>query len=85
VGRSGFGRSHGDEALLDATWLQAIDVPRGPAFGPKRPWWYPYAGVDKPLATLGRTLGRDDLIGRVTGGVQLGSQLIKTLTRFPKL
>ena len=42
VGESGFGRSHGDEGLLDATWVQVIEEGRWNGFEPKRPWWYPY-------------------------------------------
>jgi succinate-semialdehyde dehydrogenase/glutarate-semialdehyde dehydrogenase len=42
VGESGFGRSHGEEGLLEATWAQVIDESRWNGFEPKRPWWYPY-------------------------------------------
>lgn len=42
VGESGFGRAHGPEALIDASWLQTVEYPSVGAFGPKRPWWYPY-------------------------------------------
>lgn len=40
VGDSGFGRSHGEEGLLETTWTQVVE--RGRVAEIKKPWWYPY-------------------------------------------
>lgn len=42
VGESGFGRSHGEEGLLEFTRPQVLDQTRRGLFEFKRPWWYPY-------------------------------------------
>ncbi len=56
VGESGFGRTHGAEGLLDATWTQVIDSPRL-SVNSKRPWWYPYGrDLEQTMGSLARSL-----------------------------
>ncbi|MEU0544900.1 aldehyde dehydrogenase family protein [Nocardia sp. NPDC005978] len=86
VGRSGFGRSHGVDALLDAAWVQVIDAPRGPAFGPKRPWWYPYAPeLEDAMRALAAAIAEPRLGTRLRGYGRAGHQLLTMLSRTPKL
>ncbi|MBW2732349.1 MAG: aldehyde dehydrogenase family protein [Deltaproteobacteria bacterium] len=42
VGESGFGRSHGEEGLMEFTRTQVLEQTRRGLFEFKRPWWYPY-------------------------------------------
>lgn len=86
VGRSGFGRSHGPDALLDAAWVQVIDAPRGPAFGPKRPWWYPYGPeLEDAMGALAAAIAQPRLTSRLRGYGRVGQQLLGMLSRTPKL
>ncbi len=86
VGDSGFGRSHGDDALLDATWSQVIDEPRGVVFGPKRPWWYPYGEeLEATMSALGRAFAASRPLPRITGLARAGAGLLPMLSRSPKL
>ncbi|WP_157573710.1 aldehyde dehydrogenase family protein [Nocardia jejuensis] len=86
VGLSGFGRSHGPDALLDAVWVQVIDSPRGPAFGPKRPWWYPYGPeLEDAMRTLGTAIAAPRPISRLRGYGRAGYQLLSMLSRQPTL
>ena len=85
VGASGFGRSHGDEGLLDVTWPQVIELPRGPAFGPKRPWWHPYdAEQARLLGLLAPALAAGPL-GRVAALSRVPAALARLLSRAPRL
>lgn len=85
VGASGFGRSHGEEGLLDTTWAQVVDEARVPGLEPRRPWWYPYDHAQ--AATLGR------LADAVDGGpartaaalADTGRRLLRLLARAPRL
>lgn len=86
TGLSGFGRSHGDEGLLDSTWIQVIDRPRI-RLNTKRPWWYPYnKDLEQTLLTLTHAVG-----GGTTGGTRwrsiaaTGRSLAPLLTRNPRL
>ncbi|WP_330180838.1 aldehyde dehydrogenase family protein [Nocardia sp. NBC_01503] len=86
VGRSGFGRSHGVDALLDAAWVQIVESPRGPAFGPKRPWWYPYgAELEDAMRALGETFVAPHRSDRLSGYARAGRALLGMLSRSPKL
>lgn len=86
VGLSGFGRSHGVDALLDTSWTQVIDLPRGPAFGPKRPWWYPYGPeLEDAMRALGASLLAPHAAGRLLGYGRAGQLLLGMLSRRPKL
>ncbi|MFE3187814.1 aldehyde dehydrogenase family protein [Nocardia sp. NPDC059240] len=86
VGRSGFGRSHGVDALLDASWVQVLDLPRGPAFGPKRPWWFPYdTGLEDAMRALATSLAAPHTTAKLRGYGQAGRSLLGMLSRRPKL
>ncbi|WP_051178550.1 aldehyde dehydrogenase family protein [Nocardia concava] len=86
VGLSGFGRSHGVDALLDASWVQVLDLPRGPAFGPKRPWWFPYgAGLEDAMRALASSLAAPHSTARLRGYGRAGQSLLGMLSRQPKL
>ncbi|WP_327139590.1 aldehyde dehydrogenase family protein [Nocardia sp. NBC_01327] len=86
IGRSGFGRSHGVDALLDAAWVQVIDAPRGPAFGPKRPWWYPYGPeLEDAMRALGAAVATARPATRLRGYARAGHLLLSMLGRQPKL
>ncbi|MEV6067327.1 aldehyde dehydrogenase family protein [Nocardia sp. NPDC052001] len=86
VARSGFGRSHGTDALLDAAWVQIVESPRGPAFGPKRPWWYPYGvELEDAMRALATTFAEPRPIARLRGYGRAGQQLLGMLSRTPKL
>lgn len=86
VGLSGFGRSHGVDALLDASWVQVLDMPRGPAFGPKRPWWFPYgAGLEDAMRALASSLVAPRAAARLRGYGRAGQSLLGMLSRQPKL
>jgi succinate-semialdehyde dehydrogenase/glutarate-semialdehyde dehydrogenase len=84
VGASGFGRSHGEEGLLDATWAQVIDEARLPGLEPRRPWWYPY---DRSQAeALGRLADAVDA-GALAGAAAVadtGRRVLRLLTRTPR-
>ena len=86
VGASGFGKTHGEEGLLEASWAQVIERPRGLAFGPKRPWWYPYDQDQAAgLAALGKALAPPQWRGRVAGLTKTLPALMKPLSRRPRL
>ncbi|WP_067709029.1 aldehyde dehydrogenase family protein [Nocardia yamanashiensis] len=86
VGRSGFGRSHGVDALLDACWVQVVDAPRGPAFGPKRPWWYPYGPeLEDAFRALATGLAAPGPAGLAGGAQRASRRLLSMLSRQPKL
>ena len=86
VGESGFGRSHGTDALLDAAWVQVVESPRGPAFGPKRPWWYPYGfELDGAMKDIGHSFAAPTVRGRAASLARAGRQLLAMLSRQPKL
>lgn len=85
VGDSGFGRSHGEEGLLECSWAQVIEEPRGLTYGPKRPWWYPYdLEQSAALAALAAALGRPELGGRLLGMARTVPTLIAPLSRRPR-
>jgi succinate-semialdehyde dehydrogenase/glutarate-semialdehyde dehydrogenase len=86
VGESGFGRSHGTDALLDAAWVQVVESPRGPTFGPKRPWWYPYGyELDGAMKDVGRSFAATTARRRAASLARAGRQFLTMLTRQPKL
>lgn len=86
VGRSGFGRSHGVDALLDASWVQVLDLPRGPASGPKRPWWYPYGPeLEDAMRELASSVVTPRAVARLRGYGRAGHLLLGMLSRQPKL
>lgn len=86
VGESGFGRSHGTDALLDAAWVQVVEVPRGPVFGPKRPWWYPYGPeLEDAMKELGRVFVAPGPAGRLRGYGRAGRQILNMLSRNPRI
>lgn len=86
VGLSGFGRSHGDEGLLDATWAQVVDAPRFSALNAKRPWWYPYGpDLEDTMAGLGRALAAENPVKRAGKLAKAGAAMLPLLTRNPKL
>ena len=84
VGASGFGRSHGDEGLLDVTWPQVIDLPRFGAVEPRRPWWYPYD--DQQADALGRLADAVDSgpVERVRSFAEAGRRVAQLLQRRPR-
>lgn len=49
IGRSGYGRVHGEESLLEMTSTQHISEERLP-LGSKNPLWFPYAEWKTSLA-----------------------------------
>lgn len=85
VGESGFGRTHGTEGLLDATWPQVVDAPRIP-LNSKRPWWYPY-GRDQELSmtALARALAGSRPAQRARDLAKAGAGIVPMLTRNPRL
>lgn len=86
VGESGFGRSHGTDALLDAAWVQVVESPRGALFGPKRPWWYPYGyELEGAMKDLGRAFAASTTPRRAAHLARAGRQLLTMLTRQRKL
>lgn len=86
VGESGFGRSHGTDALLDAAWVQVVESPRGPVFGPKRPWWYPYGfELEGAMKDVGRSFAAPTTPQRLTSLARAARQLLPMLTRQRKL
>ncbi|MTE16894.1 aldehyde dehydrogenase family protein [Nocardia aurantiaca] len=86
VGLSGFGRSHGVDALLDASWVQVVDLPRGPVFGPKRPWWYPYGPeLEDAMRALASSAIAPQAAARLRGYGRAGQLLLGMLSRQPKL
>ncbi|MEC3956343.1 aldehyde dehydrogenase family protein [Nocardia sp. CDC153] len=86
VALSGFGRSHGVDALLDASWVQVVDLPRGPAFGPKRPWWFPYdVGLEDAMRELAASLVAPHVTPKLRGYGRAGRSLLGMLARRPKL
>lgn len=85
VGHSGFGRSHGEEGLLDTTWAQVVELPRGPAFGPKRPWYQPYdAEQARLLGRVGAAIASDGL-ARARALAGLPDAIARLLARAPRL
>ena len=82
VGASGFGRSHGDEGLLEMTWAQVIDESRVGSVELKRPWWYPYGHAQLQAfhtlvdATAARSVG-----ARVSALAVTARNVIRSLTR----
>ncbi|KAA1415436.1 aldehyde dehydrogenase family protein [Nocardioides humilatus] len=81
VGDSGFGRSHGVDALLDASWVQVIDTPRGVRFGPHRPWWHPYdPALEDGMAALAAAYATRNPGRRTTALIRAGRRLLP-LTR----
>ncbi|WP_433207647.1 aldehyde dehydrogenase family protein [Nocardia sp. CA-107356] len=85
VGESGFGRAHGPEALIDASWLHTVEYPAVGAFGPKRPWWYPYGPELESFfeALLPLADARTTLSG-LTKTPRIGSAAARMLARFSK-
>ncbi len=85
VGQSGFGRTHGDEGLLDATWAQVVEAPRL-GLKAKRPWWYPY-GRDLEIAMtgLGQALATGNPAARAAKLAKAGAAVLPLLSRNPKL
>jgi succinate-semialdehyde dehydrogenase/glutarate-semialdehyde dehydrogenase len=86
VGESGFGRSHGTDALLDAAWVQVVESPRGAVFGPKRPWWYPYGfELEGAMKDVGRAFAATTTPRRAASLARAARQLATMLTRQRKL
>jgi len=86
VGGSGFGRSHGEEGLLECTRPLVVDRPRWglPSF--KRPWWYPYDPQQRAMmADLARSVGRRSVGERLRARVRMGRALLRQLVDFPRL
>lgn len=85
VGQSGFGRSHGEEGLLDVTWTQVIEAPRLPG-NVKRPWWYPYGrDLEQTMTGLGQALATDQSVRRTRELAKAGTSVLGLLSRNPKL
>ena len=86
VGGSGFGRSHGKEGLLEASWSQVIEEPKLLKYGPKRPWWYPYDSEQAVgLATITKALGQPQIKGRLFGLAKSLPAMMAPLSRRPRL
>ncbi len=85
VGESGFGRSHGEEGLLEMTWAQVIDENGLGPVEPKRPWWYPYGHDQRRAfeafvaATAATSLGR-----RAVALADTAKQVARTLAGAPR-
>jgi len=85
VGDSGFGRSHGQEGLLECSWSQVIEEPRLLTYGPKRPWWYPYdLEQSAALTALAGALGRQGVRSRLVGVARAVPTLMAPLSRRPR-
>ncbi len=86
VGASGFGRSHGEEGLLDCSWPRVVEQTRVGVFGPKRPWWYPYDHHQQALmAAFGRGLAARAPAQRLGQALRAGRSLAAMLSRRPRL
>lgn len=84
IGESGFGRTHGQEGMIDSTWAKVIESPRLP-MNAKRPWWYPY-GRDLELAmtALAQALASDGP-ARARRLAKAGAGVLPLLSRNPRL
>jgi succinate-semialdehyde dehydrogenase/glutarate-semialdehyde dehydrogenase len=83
---SGFGRSHGQEGLLECTRPLVVDRPRWglPSF--KRPWWFPYDPQQRALmADLARSVGHRSFRERLRARVRMGRTLLRQLVEHPRL
>ena len=81
VDGSGFGRSHGQEGMVENTWTQVVDLPRM-GVEPKPPWYYPYDDEqERAFASLSRALARPGF--RRAG--RAATALARFVSRRPRL
>lgn len=85
-GASGFGRSHGEDGLLEFTWSKVVDAPQVGVPDFKRPWWYPY---DPDQVELMRAFARLNGSRRLREQAQLagsmGRSLVAMLRHSPRI
>jgi succinate-semialdehyde dehydrogenase/glutarate-semialdehyde dehydrogenase len=86
VGKSGFGRSHGAEGLVDCTWPRVIEENRFNAPEPKRPWWYPYGTKQlEMMQSFGRAQVAGSRMKQLSEVVKVGRAAAKMLVRTPRM
>lgn len=84
IGESGFGRTHGEEGLIDSTWAKVIEAPRLP-MNAKRPWWYPYGrDLEEAMTALAVALAADGT-ARARRLARAGAGVLPLLSRSPRL
>lgn len=84
IGESGFGRTHGEEGLIDSTWAKVIESPRIP-MNAKRPWWYPYGrDLEQAMTALAQALASDGPT-RARRLAKAGAGVLPLLSRNPRL
>ena len=86
VGHSGFGRSHGEEGIQEATRAKVVEEGRWFDAALKRPWWYPYEpALETSLSSLGAAIAARGLPARALHALRSGLGLLKMLARSPRL
>jgi len=85
VGKSGFGRSKGDEGLLEGTWCQVIESARVPGIEPKKPWWYPYESRQRDvIRRFVDVVAARTPAARARALVRMGSSAVAMFTHAPR-
>lgn len=86
VGESGFGRSHGSDGLLDATWPKVIEQTRQGLAEFKRPWWYPYDNNQREMLGLyAELIGAHGVRKRLAMLAGTGRRMVRMMARLPRL
>lgn len=86
VGDSGYGRSHGEQGLLEMTWSQVIEESRVFGVEPKRPWWYPYDHrQNRLMGYFSDLVAADSLSSKLQAMTHLGRDALAMVTRTPRL
>jgi succinate-semialdehyde dehydrogenase/glutarate-semialdehyde dehydrogenase len=85
VGSSGFGRSHGVEGLREFCRTKVVDSARaGERF--KRPWWFPYGGLQtEMISAYTRLVGERSAGRRAWAALDLGRSALRLLGRHPRI
>ena len=84
VGRSGFGNSHGPEALLDLTRPRVLDEERV-RLRIKRPWWYPYDPHQVELmSAFTRLVAGTGARSRGRAALELGRSAARLFSQNPR-
>jgi len=85
VGDSGYGRSHGEQGLLEMTWSQVIEESRVFGVEPKRPWWYPYDHrQNRLMGYFSDLVAADSLPSKLQAMSHLGRDALAMVTRTPR-
>jgi len=83
VGDSGFGRSHGEEGLLETTWTQVVE--RGRIAEIKKPWWYPYGPEQRRMfRQYVRAVATDHLPTRARALARLSGHAARLFSEAPR-